>query len=113
MSVRTVKHELEAKLKSSSGGLFSKPSGKLERKTYDDFGERLKVSLRNLRVPDNSIAVVTADDVEIAQIQIHNGTGRIDHESRDPNAFPQLKAGQNIEVKVDATVVLVGELYVD
>jgi hypothetical protein len=113
MTVRIVKHELESKLESRTGGRFSKPNGKLERKTYDDFGERLKIVLRNLRVPDNSIAVVTVDDVEIARFPVHGGTGRFDKESRDSCAFVPMEAGQNIEVKVDAALVLTGKLCVD
>lgn len=57
MPIRTVKHELEAKLTSGAGGLFSRGGGKLERKTYDDFGQRLRISLRNLDVPENSTAI--------------------------------------------------------
>lgn len=113
MTVRIVKHELEAKLESTIGGLFSKPNGKLERKTYDEFYERLKIVLRNLGVPDDSIAVVTADDVEIARIPVRGGTGRFDKESRDSCTFVPMKAGQNIEVKVDDALILTGRLCVD
>ena len=113
MPIRSVKYELEAKLASTSGGFFSKPSGKLERKSYDDMGERLKISLRNLKVPENSTAIVTADGVEIAQVQINNGSGRIDEETRDPDAFVSLEPGQIIEVLVDSVALLSGQLLVD
>jgi hypothetical protein len=113
MAIRNIKHQLEAKLTSRTGSLFSKPRGKLERKSYGDSGERLEISLRNLKVLDNSIAVVTADGVEIAQIPVHKGFGHIDNESRDPRTFVKLEADQTIEVHLDGTVVLSGKLNVD
>jgi hypothetical protein len=113
MAIRSVKYELEAKLTSSQGGLFSRPSGKLERKSYADMGERLKISIRNLKVPDKSTAGVTVDGVELARIQINNGSGRIDKEERDPDHFIKMQAGQYIEVKVDSVLLLRGQLYVD
>ena len=47
MTIRKVEYELEAKLKGKEGGFFSQPSGKLERKSYENSGERFKISLRN------------------------------------------------------------------
>jgi hypothetical protein len=51
--------------------------------------------------------------VEIARIQINNGSGRLDEESRDPGAFVKLEPGQNIEIWVDSILQLSGQLYVD
>jgi len=113
MSIRSIRYELEAKLEGRTGGLFSKPIGKLERKSYGDGGERLKIWLRNLKVPDNSIAVVTAGGMEIAEVPIHDRAGRIDTESRDPNDFPNLQADQSIEVHVGNVLILTGKLYKD
>ena len=113
MSVRTVVFELEAKLKGGAGGLFSKPGGKLERKVYSDSGERLKISLRNLKVPDDSVAVVKADDLEIARLTIRKGAGRTDQESPGPGTLPQLEAGQDIAVEVNGSVILNGRLQLD
>lgn len=113
MSARSVTYELEAKLKGGGRGLFSQPSGKLERKSYADRGERLKINLRNLEVADDSLAVVTADGAEIARIPIQRGAGRFDVESRDPNAFVKLKAGQTLEIRIDGALVLTGTLDID
>ena len=110
MSIRKVTSELEAKLKSSTGG---SSSGKLERKRYSDGRERLKISLRRLDVPDDSIAVVTADTVEIARLPIRAGSGRSDEESVDSSSVPMLAAGQLIEVRVDSDLVLSGALSID
>jgi hypothetical protein len=113
MGIRSVKYELEAKLTPETGGLFSKPSGKLERKSYGDDTERLKVSFRNLKVPDASIGVVKADDIEILQIPISDGSGRYDFESSDGSGFPNLTVGQTIAVYVGNTLFLSGKLKED
>ena len=108
MSVRAVEYEFEAKVESNVGGPCSKHSGKLERKTYDNFGERSYIPLRKLRVSDNSMAMVAADSLEIAQIPAEDGPCRVDNELRDPTTFPKLEAGEDIEVRVNATLVLSG-----
>jgi len=78
-----------------------------------DGAERLKISLRKLNAPDNSIAIVAADGQEIAQIVIQNGVGRIDNETSNSDALPELRAGQDIKVCIDGVLVLSGRLYVD
>lgn len=113
MGVRDIKYELEAKLKSVAGGLFSKPSGKLERKSYADGTERLKISFRNLKVPDASTAKVKVDSVDILAIRVSGGMGRYDLESSELNEFPDLRVGQTIEIHVGDTVFLRGVLCED
>lgn len=94
-------------------GFFSKPSGKIERKTYDDSTERLKVSVRNLRVPDGVEAAVEIDGCEIAKFKIENGTGRYDEEYTDPALAPKLKSDQQVKIIVGSEILLVGDLYID
>ena len=113
MKLRTTKQELEAKLKPSAGAPRSKAKGKLERKSYGDGTERLKISLRNLDAPDGAQAVVSADGDEIARIAIAKGAARHDMELRDPSALPALSPGGTIRVAVDGTTVLEGELDID
>jgi hypothetical protein len=113
MSLRTVNYELEAKLTGQSGGLFSKPSGKIERKSYADGSERLKISVRSIKVPDQSTAIVTVDDQEIAQLSLIKGSGRLDTESKDSTSIPTFRVGQAVEVRVLGKSVLDGILYED
>ena len=113
MGIRSVRLELETKLK-STGGMFSSAQGKLERKSYTDNGERLKISLKNLKVPDHTTAQVTADGKEIAAIPIENGKGRIDQRSEDSHEPATLEAGQvitqvdgqNVASTADASAIL-------
>lgn len=113
MTVRSIKFQLEAKLKAASGGFFSKPQGKLERKSYGDMTERLKITVRNLKVQDNSVAIITSDGKELIELPIISGRGKYDEESNDASTFPALEPGQKIEVSVDGNIVLSGKLYVD
>lgn len=113
MSIRTVKYELEARLTGKAYGFFAKPSGKVERKSYDDGVERLKISLKNIKVPERSNAVVKAGVLEIVQITLTNGTGRLDNESVRPDSIPTLEAGQTIGVYINDELVLKGKLYTD
>lgn len=113
MAIRHIKFQLEAKLKGTGGGFFSKPAGKLERKSYEDSGERLKVRVRNLKVPDHSNAVVTADGLEVVTIEIMDGSGKYDEEFASAGALPSLDVGQTIEVNVGGKLLLAGKLQVD
>jgi len=112
MTVRIIKRELEARLTGKANSLFSKPSGKIERKSYGDGGERLKVKVRNLRVPDQMV-VVKAAGQKIAEMPLSQGKACLDMESTEANALPALEVGQAIEIEVGGAVVLSGTLYVD
>ena len=110
MTIRTVKYELEARLNGRSGRLYSKPSGKLEFKQYDDNGTRLKVSVRNLQVPEQTMATVMAGDSKIAELEISHRKGRLDIEPAD---IPDLLPRQVIRIIVDGNTLLEGKLYED
>ena len=113
MIVRTVKYELEARLKPITSGLYSKSSGKLERKTYGDMTERLKITIRKLKVPDDTLAIVTANGSEIATLPIKNGAGKFDEESGQTGMIQELKVNQTVNVIINDEIVLQGILYED
>ncbi len=113
MSIRRIKHELEAKLTGEAYGFFSRPSGKVERKSYGDGGERLKISIRNIKAPDCTIAVVKADGKQIAEMSVNNGAAKVDIESKNATAIPSLQKGNTIEVEIGGEILLSGQLYVD
>ena len=113
MGIRTVQRELEAKLVASSGGLFSKPTGKLERKWYADGEQRLKISIRNLKVPDGTCARVAAAGKHIAELELKSGTGRLDMRGSGDGELPDLEAGEAVVVEIDGEPVLTGTLRHD
>ena len=93
-----------------TGFLKSGPSGKVEAKWYDD-GERLKVKVQKVKLPEQSVLEVFAGDLEIGSITLEGGRGKIDNEGE--SILPDLKAGQIIEVRYQGEALLRGELYVD
>ena len=113
MAIRTILYELEAKLKPTSGGFFSKPSGKLERKSYEDQTERLKIAVRNIKVPDGTVVKVTADGKEILGLPINDGRGKYDEESKSSATFPALELNQTIGIIIDGEVILSGIIKED
>ena len=113
MSIRIVKYELEAKLTGKPYGFFSKPSGKVERKSYGDGGERLKISIRNIKAPDLTIALAKADGKQIAEMSLNKGAAKVDIESKDGASIPALEVGQTIEIEINGESLLSGQLYID
>lgn len=113
MAIRHIKQELEAKLTSKTPGFFSKPSGKIERKSYQDGVERLKIKIAKLKLPDHTRLNVTADGNQIAEMEIENGYAKIDQESNNPAEIPELKVNQLIEIKLNNETLLSGKLYID
>ncbi len=113
MGILSVSRELEAKLASRTGGLFSKPAGKLERKWYGDASERLKIRVRRVKAPAGAAAVVTAGGAEIARLPLRGGSASFDERADGPGILPALEAGQRIEVRVDGTLILEGVLEED
>jgi hypothetical protein len=113
MTLRTINYELEAMLTGKRNGLFSRPSGKVERKSYRGGVERLKIKLRNIKTHDHAVAVAKADGKVIAQLSISGGKARYDNESSDPGAIPVLEKGQMIEIEINGESILSGRLYRD
>ena len=113
MAIRTVQSELEAKLKGVAGGRYTGASGKLERKSYADSSERLKVHVKGVDRAPNAIAVVLIDGSEVARIQLQKGRGKVDTESLTPGVIPKCAAGQLVQILVDAEMALEGELAPD
>jgi hypothetical protein len=112
MGARVVRFELEARLKPAVSYL-PKPNGRVQRKSYSDGGERLKMVVRKIKALDNTLAIIRIGGVEIAQLPLQKGFARYDEESSDINAIPDLKAGQKVEVFADNILFLEGELSED
>ena len=114
MGVRHITFQLEARLTGKAKGFFSsKPKGKLERKSYQDGGERLKIKVGNLKLQDGDDITVRVDEKELAVISVKNGRAKFDEEYDDASLFPPLEAGETVSVSAGGNVVLSGELYVD
>jgi hypothetical protein len=112
MGVRGVKYELEAKLRPAVS-YVPKPNGRVERKSYGDGGERLKIVVRKIKAPDGTLAIIKVGGVEVAQLPLEQGFARSDEESFDMDALPTLKTGQKVEVFANNVLFLEGELCED
>lgn len=67
------KFELEAKLTGSGGRFFSKPKRKLKRKSDADGGERLKVSVSDIDLPDGTEVTVQVGGNGVVRITWKRG----------------------------------------
>jgi hypothetical protein len=113
MGFRKINIGLEGRLKGQTGGIFSKPSGKIEFTSYMDGTDRLEIRVRKIKAPDNTVASVTLFGQEIAQLTVINGCADIDVESKVPGEVPVLERGQPIEVRVNGLLVLLGRMEKD
>lgn len=113
MASRKIDYQLEAKLKGGSGGFFSTPSGKLERKSYADGGERLNISLKNLDLSDESEATINIDGIDIMRLVVIDGKAKYDEEVTDKQYFTPLQEGQTVKVFTRGSLFLSGELKRD
>ncbi|MFT5400607.1 MAG: hypothetical protein ACI822_002436 [Gammaproteobacteria bacterium] len=113
MTNRKIDHQLEAKLKGGSGGIFFTPSGKLERKSYADGGERLKINLKNLDLSDESEATVSVDGVEVVRLMVIDGKAKYDQEVTNKQFFTSFQEGQTVKVFTRGSLFLSGSLKVD
>ncbi len=112
MTIRRIREQLEAKLKSIQPmGVFSSgPSGKMEATWYKE-SERLEVKVRKLKLPHYSTADVFIDDQNLGSISIEASKGKIDTEG--PSILPPLEKGQTVEIRYQGKALLRGQLYRD
>ncbi len=113
MKVRNRKSELEARLNGTSGSLFSRPSGKVERTVYSDGTEQLKISIRGLKRLEGKTAIISSGLYELARIIIEDGRGRYELESGITGKIPELKLDDSVDVKINDEIVMTGILYQD
>ena len=109
MGSRDVRYVLEAKLR-PSGQFSTNPNGRVVRKSYSDGGERLKIVVRKIAAPDNTLVIVKLDDDVLAQLPLENGFARYDEESFEAEVIPGLRAGQKVEVLANNVLFLEAEL---
>ena len=100
--IRAVLEELEAHLSPATGT----GTGKAERKRYGDGSERLKVTARDLPVPDGLEVQILIDGSVQAQATVTRGRARIVMES--PASVPSVTRGQEIEVRIGPRRLLTG-----
>lgn len=114
MRIRSISTELEAKLRGTrDANLFTKCRGKIEHKTYGDGTHRLKITLRDVPLPDGSNLDARIEQRVIGTIKVRSNQGRLDLESPNPGAVPHMREGDVIQLYYQNNLVAQGELRHD
>jgi hypothetical protein len=83
--------------------------GKSEWKHYADDTYRIKVSIREIPLPDNTKVELIIDGILIAQLPVHNRKVKLDIENSTSQGIPLVKAGQRIQIKSGQIVFAEGQ----
>ena len=113
MALRLVTRELESRLQPTGAEDATEAAGKVERKTYSDGSERLKIVLRGLASFEGSTAVVSHGENTLAEVVIVGGKGRWDRKSQAPGVVPVLFEEAPVEVRIEGLVVARGRVEHD
>jgi hypothetical protein len=109
MGFRRRRYEYEAGLyKVPTPWLCRRELGELERTSYEDGEERLKISFRSVDAPDGASAEVVIDGATVAQLPVQGGRGRRVLSSSEGAQVPDVKVGQEVEIRVHGKAVLAG-----
>ena len=73
--------------------------GKLERKTYGDGEERLKIRLRKVDVEDGATVRVVIDGDAVCDIKVADGKGRAELSSGEGTQVPSVRVGSVVEIQ--------------
>lgn len=87
----------------------SKIPGKSEWKHYDDGTYRIKASIRNIPLPEDSRIDLMLDDVRIMQLTVKNNKAKADLESPIQVGIPKVKPGQVLRVTFGESVLAEGK----
>jgi hypothetical protein len=114
MGFRRRNYELEADLyKVPTPWLLRREMGELERTSYVDGEERLKISFRGIDAPDGATVEVVIDGATVAELTLERGRARRILSSNDGDTLPEVKAGQEAEIRLLGRAVLAGVFKVD
>ena len=114
MGWRKVVEEYEADLfPVSMSELSGDKKGKLERKTYGDGEERLKIRLRKVDLDDGATVKVVIDGDAVCDIEVADGKGRAELSSKEGTTVPDVHEGSLVEVQYQYRPLLRGTFEPD
>lgn len=114
MGFRRRNYELEADLyRVPTPWLFRREMGELERTSYEDGEERLKISFRGVEAPDGASVAVVIDGAPVVDVSVERGRGRRILSSKEGAEVPEVKAGQQVEIRFLGKPVLAGVFELD
>ena len=115
---RKVTRELEAKLmppSTASAGATPRgmPHGKAERKWYGDGGERLKLRVRDLGLPDGTSVTLAIASRPVATLSVQTGRLKFDAECPPGQSVPEARQGEIITVEQGGDILVSGKFHCD
>jgi len=114
MAIRRVLEELEARLEPVPQAVSGDGAkGKLEFKRYGDGLLRMKVTCKELDLPEGAELQLLSGDTIIAVLEARKGRAEIDEERDGPEAAPALAAGDAVSLCHQGIPLLSGRLYPD
>lgn len=113
MRLRTVRQELEARLKPVSSSSFKGAKAKAEWTTFGDGSMECRVNLFHVELPDRSIVQILVDGKAVGEMNVAAKTARFQRESEKGESVVEVKEGQVIQIAYQGTVLLEGSFYPD
>jgi hypothetical protein len=112
---RKVTRELEARLIPPPTAIISggKPRGKAERKWYGDGGERLKLRVSGLDLPDGTPVNLAIASRPVATLAVQSGRLKFDTESQPGQSVPDAREGETITVEQGGIILVSGRFNRD
>ncbi len=111
--LRTIIEDYEAKLLPvGASGTGSGARGKAEWEKYGNGEEELKISIRNVNFPDETLFDVQLRNFTVGRIVLKRGHGALRIQSKN-ETVPHVKEGDSITVAMNGTVILLGTFVPD
>ena len=107
MRFKAVLQEFEAHFHPVQPG--SNVRGKAEWKHYSDGSYRLKLSIRDLLLPDKSEIDIWRDGSWLMRLTVGNHKAKVDLENDTGSGIPAIKAGQVLQIKQGDVLLAEGE----
>ena len=109
MGFRRRNYEFEADLyKVPTPWLFKREMGELERTSYEDGEEKLEIKIRGIDAPSGTAVEVVIDGAKVAELALDQGRVKQILSSNNKDAVPEVKAGQQVEIRLLGKAVLAG-----
>jgi hypothetical protein len=112
---RKITRELEARMTppSTANTTGGKPGGKAERKWYGDGGERLKLHVSGLDLPDGTPVKLAIASRPVATLAVQRGRLKFDTESPPGQSVPEAREGETIAVEQGGIILVSGRFNRD
>lgn len=115
MRKRSVVEEYEVILRPNAVELSGNSSarGKGEWKVYGDGSRQCKVSINNLKLPEETQLQLTVNGRVIATLTVQRGSARFRRETEKGELVPYVQANEVLQILLDGKLILEGSFYAE